>query len=113
MPNGLESIFPNLKDTRYRIISPRTPRYNCIAFAAGRDDRWWWPGPNSYWPPNIPREETLAAFISAFETLGYLPSGDGSLEEKLEKVAIYANQNGTPTHMARQLATGIWISKCG
>ena len=25
--------------------------YNCIAWAAGDTRWWWWPDPNSYWPP--------------------------------------------------------------
>jgi hypothetical protein len=61
----------------------------------------------------VPRDETLQSFVLAFNTLGYTSCDDGKLEHGFEKVAIYADDAGTPTHMARQLLSGIWISKCG
>lgn len=36
-----------------------------------------------------------------------------ALKLALKKVAIYADQRGIPTHMARQLENGMWTSKCG
>lgn len=79
--------------------------------------RWWWPSPGhtarSYWPPNVPREETLAAFIEAFQVLGYQECDDASLEEGHQKIAIYADDSGKPTHVARQLPNGMWTSKLG
>jgi hypothetical protein len=38
---------------------------------------------------------------------------DGLFEIGFEKVAIYVDAGGTPTHMARQLESGAWTSKCG
>jgi len=35
------------------------------------------------------------------------------MEPSYEKVVIYANAGGTPTHMARQLPSGKWTSKLG
>jgi len=49
----------------------------------------------------------------AFQTLGYEPCGDADLEPDVEKVAVYADDNGSPTHAARQLVTGAWTSKLG
>ena len=34
-------------------------------------------------------------------------------EEGFEKVAIYIDTHGKPTHAARQLSSGIWTSKLG
>jgi len=31
----------------------------------------------------------------------------------MEKVAIYVNNDGTPSHAARQLPSGDWVSKLG
>jgi len=31
----------------------------------------------------------------------------------MEKVAIFADAQGAPTHAARQLESGAWTSKCG
>jgi len=95
--------------------SPATPGYNCIAFAANEDFRWWWPIPENlyYWPANTPKEETLEAFVKAFETLGYVVCDNDNLEHRFEKVAIYVDELGKPTHAARQLRNGKWISKLG
>jgi hypothetical protein len=78
-----------------------------------KTDKWWWPVIGAYWPPGAPREETLDAFISAFGVLGFSLCENGDLEPDFEKVAIYVDQNNQPTHMARQVATGFWVSKCG
>jgi hypothetical protein len=110
----LEEYFPNLKSTGYAVTSPATSDYNCIAWAAGITDDWWWPDPlrTSGWPAAAPREETVAAFIEAFRSLGYAPCAEDTLEAGFEKVALYALA-GMPKHAARQLADGRWTSKCG
>jgi hypothetical protein len=55
----------------------------------------------------------LDAFIAAYTILGYEPCGDGLLEFGYEKVAIYLDGRGKPTHAARQLPSGTWTSKLG
>jgi hypothetical protein len=107
----LLAVFPNLATTEFQITSPPDRQYNCIAWAAGDTSQNWWPG-RSYWPPGIPAEETVDAFILAFQTLGYTPCADGGLEEEYEKVALYALA-GAPKHAARQLPNGKWSSKLG
>ncbi|HEV3383502.1 MAG TPA: hypothetical protein VG097_01740, partial [Gemmata sp.] len=59
-----------------------------------------------------PREETIAAFIAAFATAGFLSTTSADLEPELEKVALFAI-GSTPTHAARQLSNGWWSSKLG
>jgi hypothetical protein len=88
--------------------------YNCIAWAAGEVDRWWWPDSmgQHYWPPSAPRQETLDAFVAAFSTLGYQVCSDATIESGFEKVAIYSNGE-KPTHAARQARDGSWLSKLG
>jgi hypothetical protein len=110
----LESFFPDLASTGYTITSPATPVYNCIAWAAGVVDDWWWPDPMgvSGWPLSAPRVETLEAFLIAFESLGYTRCDSPELEPGFEKVALYA-LDGVPKHAARQLPSGRWSSKCG
>lgn len=111
----IEHIFPAIKKHGYQITSPSTSSYNCIAWAVGNDLRWWWPDPlmTSYWPHDIPREETITTFIEAFATLGYTKCNDETYEVGYEKIAIYINQQGIPTHAARQLKNGKWTSKLG
>jgi hypothetical protein len=77
------------------------------------DNRAWWPHPDTFWPAGVPGRETIAAFVSAFATLGYVPCADGVLETAFERVALYADLGGTPTHAARQLPDGSWTSKLG
>jgi len=109
----LEQYFPRLKDTPYTIESEKTRTYNCIAWAAGVADRWWWPRGSAYYWPIARREETLACFIEAFENLGYQSCNTPDCEDGYENLAIYLDSSGTPTHTARQLETGQWASKSG
>ena len=70
----------------------------------------------SFWPSEVPRENTMAAFAAAFGTLGYTLCDGGSLETGYEKVALYAltvRNESVPTHAARQLPNGWWTSKLG
>ncbi len=106
--------FPRLHPGSYYITSPATPTYNCIAWAAGEDFRWWWPTPGFYyWPAAAPAEETIDAFVAAFESLGFVACDDNTYEDGWTKVAIFATASGTPTHMARQLSPSEWTSKLG
>ena len=113
--NKLERDFPNLSATPYRFTSPAETTYNCIAWAAGDDRRCWWPDAMGVgtWPLSAPREETIKAFIEAFESIGYSECADAEFEKAFLKVAIYADSAGKPTHAARQLRNGQWTSKCG
>ncbi|WP_437436309.1 DUF7689 domain-containing protein [Pseudogemmatithrix spongiicola] len=105
--------FPRLRTTLFSITSPDTQQYNCIAWAAGDDSRWWWPSGFGYWPPGVVREVSLRRFVEAFESLGYKQCPDGAHEDGVEKVVIYVDSVGIPTHAARQLRNGQWTSKLG
>lgn len=114
-------LFPDLAgDGDFHVTSADDPQYNCIAWAASVDDRWWWPLPPGTpttvavnWPVQPPPAPTLEAFVTAFETLGFVRSEDGELDPAVEKIALYLDQSGKPTHAARQLADGTWTSKLG
>ena len=115
----LLGAFPRLEEAGFDVTSPATPEYNCIAFAADDQSRWWWPTPfgaaqlgGYYWPAGVPVAETLESFVQAYATLGYAECGNGDLEPGFEKIAIYSLA-GSPTHAARQLESGVWVSKLG
>ena len=111
-------VFPNLNEKNHCVIGVWTFRYNCISWAAGFDDREWWPYPDGkgYWPEHAPREFTIDAFMCVFIPMGYTRCRDGSLQKSFEKIVIYGLQDGDktmPTHVARQLPNGRWTSKLG
>jgi hypothetical protein len=89
--------------------------YNCFAWAAGLDDRLWGidKGCGEYWPDGVPRNQSVAAYVEAYRTLGFERCATPDLEEGLEKLAIYVADSGEPQHAARQLASGFWTSKMG
>lgn len=109
--------FPNLLN-HYKKKSQNSTQYNCIAWAAGESHRHWWPneGTEVYWPLDLTFEEDvdcrLENFIQAFELLGYECCEGQAREKGYQKVAIYC-KDGKPTHAARQLWRGSWVSKLG
>ena len=109
------ATFPRLTVRNCRPTSPVDENYNCIAWAVGDQEHWWWPDPLflNYWPPEVPREESLQAFERALGLAGYVERSDARVDVGKEKVAIYASSSGMPTHAARQVADGWWASKLG
>ena len=106
--------FPRLGH-QYKKKSCPTDQYNCIAWAMGECRRPWWPGsaPEGYWPPDLPPDVTIDNFIAAFRKLEYELCVGVHHEWRFEKVALYADQQGVPTHAARLSWRGVWISKLG
>jgi hypothetical protein len=108
----IRAKFPKLQNDAYKITREPTGDYNCIGWAAGDSWNWWWPSPDDYWPDDVPRVNTIENFILAFRTLGYERCDNGNFESQYEKVALYAIAD-VPQHMARQLPSGMWVSKLG
>jgi hypothetical protein len=106
----IETAFPNLEIEGYEATSPYDRKYNCIAWAAGKNDRWWWPG-GGFWPLES-SDTSIENFAGAFGLQGFSLCEDPGHEVGYEKVAIYANENGV-TYAARQNSDGQWTSKLG
>jgi hypothetical protein len=113
--------FPDLRNAKWSIKSPFDTDYQCIAWAACRTDRVWWPwdDPSFYWPPGFRKYPVLspvpvADFMAVFKKkFGYRACTSGGFEFGYQKVAIYADALGV-THMARQrFLGGGWLSKLG
>jgi len=118
MVDPIPTLFPRLAAAPYRITSPRTRDYNCIAWAMEDTLQWWWPAgdPDNdafFWPAGLSREETLDAFLALFSSFGYVVCVSEALEAGCSKIALFANANQVPTHAARQLPSGLWTSKLG
>jgi hypothetical protein len=108
--------FPGLSEANHRQTSAKTPTYNCIAWAAGDNERWWEPADPSlgyYWPDAATMGMQRKCLVEAYESLGYNTCADGSVRKGYQKVAIYADAAGAWTHAARQLSDGKWTSKLG
>ncbi|MBY0526562.1 MAG: hypothetical protein K2R98_24415 [Gemmataceae bacterium] len=117
MVERIETIFPGLRTSPFRVTSPATRDYSCIAWAGGDTAHWWWPDLDpedaaAYWPLGVPTEETVDAFVAAFATLGYAPGAGEDFEPGFVKIALFAS-NAVPTHAARQLPSGRLTSKLG
>ena len=106
--------FPNTSAEPFIQTSHVDVNYNCIAWAASDNTRWYEPDPfgNYYWPNEVPRDYTVEAYINLYEFLGYERCENGDFEEGFTKVAVFAS-GAWPTHAARQLENGIWTSKLG
>ena len=103
-------IDDDLPGLDYEITSERDDSYNCIAWAAGYDNRWWSSFPGYYWIGD--RGADVQSLAELFRILGYEECGGYELESGYEKVALYA-RDGEWTHAARQLESGRWTSKLG
>ena len=110
---AIKRDFGSLHDA-FQVTSWPTDSYNCIAWAAEDTCYWWWPDPDgeAFWPHGIERQDSITAFIAAFQTIGYEPCDSYTLEAGFEKVALYVVA-GRVKHMARQLPSGSWTSKLG
>lgn len=98
----LENIFPNLRNDGYAITSPINVDYNCIAFAAVDDTRWWDPfDPDGYWPVGVPRDDTVDGLATLYESMGFERCPDDAVEPGFDKVALYGTATGSFTHVAR------------
>jgi hypothetical protein len=104
--------FPNSDYDKFNITSNKDRKYNCVAWAAGSSDKWWWPVEGAYWPLNARREISINAFVEMFEMLGYELCKNENFEIGFEKIIIYAS-NDKPTHVSRQISEEKWTSKLG
>lgn len=109
----LKSRFPGLREGAFRITSPETQAYNCLAWAGGVDSSKWYPDPwDLYYWPEADGEDSLEGWVRAYGALGFDRCEDGAMEAGYTKVAIYGFEDA-PLHIARQLPSGLWTSKLG
>ena len=55
----------------------------------------------------------MEAFRQVFVMHGYAVCDQIDPEPGYEKIAIFTDADGCPTHAARQLSSGVWTSKLG
>jgi hypothetical protein len=116
---ALRQYFPKLRVGNASVTSCPDARYNCIAWAAKNNAIWWQYDPQgtagvkTYWPRELTEGDTVPSWTHVFELEGYKQTDNGRYERGFEKIAIYADKNGKPTHVARQIGSGRWTSKLG
>lgn len=119
-PNSeLEQFFPGLSAGNYKLTSPKDGSYNCVAWAVG-DVRAFWDDvrilgrrvKGYYWPPAI-SADTLDGWKEVFALHNYRECDSEAFDPAFEKIAIYVQPNGEPSHVARQTESGAWTSKLG
>ena len=90
--------------------------YNCVAFALGDTQRWWWPfslpASGAYWPTEGPRAETIESFQVTFRSHGFVSEEGEAVAEGVAKIALFA-KGARPVHVAVQREDGRWTSKLG
>lgn len=118
MKNQILEWFPGLKtDKNFQITSPNTDKYNCISWAIGKDNIWFWPplgqplDDDQYWPEGLADNIRIETFIQAMETEGFEVCPED--EELIAKEIALYSKNGECTHGSRQLQDGTWTSKLG
>ena len=110
-----EAFGDSLKnDVNFRLLSPFSYQYNCIAFAMGMLDRWVDSSniPWHWWPP-VEKGTSVEHLKNAFRYFGFEECGmDDRIDDSYDKVAIYCVGNQW-THAARIVSDGIYHSKFG
>lgn len=108
-------------DPCFKITSPWSENYNCIAWAMGRTDVWVDTNfrPGHWWPSGVVRFVAPQQLIEAFAAVGFRRCSSSIYEEGFDKIVLYQAQNPnhgfnvTWTHAARILQDGIAHSKFG
>lgn len=116
-------------DPSFKINSPESKEYNCIAWAMGFDDRWVDPEDADYihkkwWPEGVERSLEPEVLISAFKKLGFERCEDGCYVSDFDKVALYKGRYYNKltglfeekivwTHAAKIVGNNLYHSKIG
>ncbi|WP_017259753.1 DUF7689 domain-containing protein [Pedobacter arcticus] len=114
---SVEKEFPALaNDPYFKITSPDDEKYNCIAWACGINNIWYWPFPSIdgvvTWPITEKTKE-ISSLIKLFEMKGFKLCEGYDFDPTLVKIALYVDSNNEFTHAARQNRDGLWKSKLG
>src|SRR3989344_1968584 len=89
MNSNLERLFPNLSQSGYRLTSPDTDDYNCVAWAAGDDQKFWDPAAGYYWPEGFKTSYHVDVLKDLFMSKGYIECDSSEFQIGKEKIAIY------------------------
>ena len=109
---SLKRRFPSLFRTPFKVTSFPDDTYNCVAWAMHDNTNWWEPHGQAYWPI-VDRDVSFTGYLKMFEAVGFERCSTGDPEEGYEKIAVFADQDGGFSHVARHKQLKFWTSKCG
>lgn len=111
----MATLCPNAAG-KWRVTSPRDRRYNCFGWALHDTTIAWYPGgdpTSSKWPPGASTALDPESIQIALAQLGFEVTTGLELEPGVERIALFADEDGDVVHVARQLPSGAWSSKLG
>ena len=104
---------PGPATSGHSIKSP-DPACNCIAFALGDLENFWYDAGMSgyHWPPDFPSADTMEGWVRVFAVHGYEDASDGSFEQEFEKSRSMEPMRRLSTLLVKG-KNGAWVSKMG
>lgn len=109
--------FPRLAGNPegFIVTSPVDRAYNCVAWVLHDKSMWWQPGRGGfYWPKELdPDDDGPEAYLRLMRLHGFSECPNGDLEEDVEKICLYFDDDGEFSHVAMQVEDGWWSSKLG
>lgn len=126
----LIACFPQLADDpHFKITSPQTVEYNCIAWAMGFEKRWvacFVPSSAHdndgmynhirerfvWWPKGVEMSMRKEALVDAFRAVGFEITDNQDYEDEYDKAVLY-ERDGNWTHASRIISDSVEHSKFG
>lgn len=121
--DALKYDFPNAGSVE--VVGEPTTQYNCISAAFDDNEKPWWPAPpqgrspysDFYWPEDAQRdtygESFDALLVDKAGAVVFSKDEEPPYAKGYQKLALFESDWGEPTHLARQLPNGQWLSKVG
>jgi hypothetical protein len=107
-------LFPNADLDGFYETSKRNALNNCYAWAGGDKENIWYPTKSYYVWFTDSKSEKLDNFIENYGYVGYKEITESrKYEPEFEKIAIFVDEDGLPSHATRQKDNGCWTSKLG
>lgn len=116
-PEEISTKWPNLKiGDNFSYTSLKRRGFNCVAYALEFENKDWdmLVFAKIYNLDKTQLDHSANGYAKIFsEKFGFEKCDNPNLEEGFKKIALYENNEGDFTHIARQMESGKWTSKMG
>jgi hypothetical protein len=109
----VDKSFPNSLLEPFKITSPETASYNCLAWALNDTSKWYENDDDYYWFEGIEKNNTLETIQKIFVNFGFIKTENTEYQVGIERIALFSKDNIECTHLARQQDKDQWTSKLG